>query len=100
MDIQAALIASLVEFYSVEQIREFWRLAAYALMTRATEVVTITGTTFGSQSSTGLALGTPEEKANFIAACRAAIDRIQGTTTVDPSTLGTGVDFSRHIVQA
>lgn len=99
MDTSSALIASLVEFYPASQIRAFWKEAAEALMSRSTVLIHINTTGFQGTSSGGLTLSTPQEIASFIGACKAAIAQIEGTTTVDPSTLGTGIDFSQRTLQ-
>lgn len=99
MDTSSALISSLVEFYSAAQIRGFWKDAADALMSRSTVLIHINSTGFAGSSSGGMALSTPEEIGSFIGACKAALNQIEGTTTVDPTTLGTGVDYSRRTLQ-
>jgi hypothetical protein len=95
-----ALVVSLVEFYNVDQIRGFWKEAADALMSKSTCLIHITSTGFAGQNSSGMTLSTSQEISAFINACRKAIAQKEGTTTVDPASLGTGIDFSRAILQA
>lgn len=99
MGIGTALINYLVEFYSVDEIKAFWKQAGDALVSRSTTVIHITGTSFEGQSSNGMALSTPQECQEFMAACEAAIARKSETTSLDPARLGTQVDFSRRAVQ-
>lgn len=100
MNFGPAYIDYLVEFYPENQIRAFWKEAGDALISRSTCLIQITKTGYKGQSSEGLALATPEEQQAFMSACKAAIDRIHGKTTVDPSQLGTSVNYSMQILQA
>lgn len=99
MDVSSALIKSLVKFYPVAQIEAMWKQAADALASRSLSAITITATGFDGQTSSGIALSGPDEIANFIGACEAAIAQINGTTTTDSSNLGTGVTFGRRYLQ-
>lgn len=99
MDLGPAFIDYLVEFYPEIQIRAFWKEAGDALISRSTCLIHITGTGYKGQSSTGINLATPAEQQAFMFACKQAIARLNGTTTVDPSQLATGIDFSRRPVQ-
>lgn len=99
MDVQSALILSLVEFYPEDSIRSLWKQAAEALTSRSTSAITINATTFDGQTSSGIALSDPNEIANFISACSAAIKKIRGDTSVDPSDLGTPVSFASRVLQ-
>lgn len=100
MDIGSAFIASLVEFYTVVQIRDLWRQAAEAMMSKQTVNIHLSGTSFEAQSGTGIPLNTSLEQATFISACKAAIAQLEGNTAVPVSQLGTGVDFSQRAVGA
>ena len=99
MDVQSALILSLVKFYPVAQIEAMWRQALDALVSRSTSTLTITGTTFDGSTSTGMVLNTPEEIANFISACEAAVNQINGVTTANPADLGTPPSFACRTLQ-
>ncbi|WP_395739308.1 hypothetical protein [Prosthecobacter sp.] len=98
MDIQSATILSLVEFYPANQIRAMWKQAMEALIARATSVTIITSTGFDGQTSSSIALASPAEIANFIAACSTALKENEGDTTVHPSELGTPVSFANRVL--
>lgn len=98
MDPLSADITSLMEFYSVDQIRGFWKQAFEAKASRATQVVIVTNTGFEGQTSSGINLASPEEIAAFITACQAAIKKIQGDTSTSPENLGTPVSFAGRIL--
>jgi len=98
VDFGPTFIDYLVEFYPENQIRAFWKEAGDALISRSTCLIHITGTAFKGQSSTGVNLATPAEQQAFMAACKQAINRLDGTTALDPSQLATGIDFSRRPV--
>lgn len=98
MDVQSALILSLVEFYPAASIRDLWKQASDALASRSTSAITINATTFDGQTSSGIALAGANEMANFIGACIAALKKIGADTTSDPAELGSGIDFSRRIL--
>lgn len=99
MDFGPAFIDYLVEFYAENQIRGFWKEAGDALMSRSTCLIHIAETDYQGASSKGIALATAAEQQAFMSACKQAIARINGTKTVDPNQLGTGVDYSRRAVQ-
>ena len=98
MDFGPNLIDYLVEFYSAQQIRTFWKEAGDALMSRSTCLIHIKDTSFKGQTSTGIALATPQEQQAFMAACKQALNRLEGVTSIDAAQLATGVDFSRRPV--
>jgi len=99
VDVQSALIESLVKFYPVASIEALWKQALDALTSRSTSAITINAPGFDGQTSSGIALSGPDEIANFIGACKAAIKQINGDTTTDSSNLGTGVSFGRRYLQ-
>ena len=94
----AETVAFLVEFYKPGEIRAFWKQVGEALMSRSQTIVQVTSSSFEGGSATGMALNTPAEQQSFMSACREALRQLEGTTTVDPATLGTPVDFSRRMV--
>lgn len=100
MDYISALVESLVEFYTVEQIRDFWKQTADAMMARTTVNLHFNNTAFEGQSGSAITLSTPQEQAAFIGACKQAIAQLEGSTAVPVSALGTGVDFSNRAVLA
>lgn len=99
MDFGETYIQGLVEFYSVEQIRGFWKQALDAMMSRSTENIHISGTSFEGQSGTGVVLSSPAEQSAFCTACAIAIRRLGGDNSVPAASLGTGVDFSQRAVE-
>lgn len=99
MDFGPVFIDYLVEFYSATQIRAFWKEAGDALMSRSTVLIHITGTTFKGETSSGINLATTAEQQAFMAACKAALNRLDGTTSIDANRLAVGIDFSRRFVQ-
>lgn len=98
MDFGTIFIDYLVEFYNSDQIRAFWKEAGDALISRSTCLIHITGTAFEGQSSNGITLASPAEQQAFMAVCKHALNRLAGTTALDPSQLATGIDFSRRPV--
>ncbi len=95
-----ALVASLVEFYTPEQIRGFWKQTADARMARVAVNIHINSTTFEGQTGAGMTLSTLAEQDDFIQACRAALAEKEGTPLVSSRSLGVGVDFSQSCVSA
>ena len=100
MDIGAANIASLVEFYTVEEIRAAWKQAFESSSSRVATVIHISSRSREGSASAGISLATPAEYAAFIAACQQAIQILGGSTAVSPETLGTQVNFSLSPVGA
>lgn len=98
MDVQSAIVQSLKEFYSVTEIRQFWKQAADALMSGMTTMIVINQTGFEGQTSAGIQLSTQEEKASFITACKMAINQLNGVSGVDPSSLGSPVSFAGRVL--
>lgn len=94
----AAVVNALAEFYSAEEIRGFRKQCLAALAGRSTEILHINALSEDGQSSTGIALSSPEEIEDFMNACEAAERRLAGSTDVDPDDLGTGKDFSYRMV--
>jgi hypothetical protein len=92
------IVASLVEFYSIEEIRVFWQQVFNARMARSTSPVTITNSSFEGGSAGGIVLNTPQEMDAFITACRAAIRLKHGDNSTPSEELGRVVDFSHRAV--
>ena len=98
MDLGPALISYLVEFYPANQIRGFWKQAGDALMSKSTCLIHTTQTGYEGQTSQGIMLTTAAEQTAFMDACQTAINKLEGATSIDPSRLATGIDFSRRPV--
>ncbi len=100
MSADSVLVASLVEFYSAEEIRGFWQTVFQARMARVTKVVAITSHSADGATASGMVLNSPQEMDSFIAACRQAIANLGDDGTTLPESLGSSVDFSGHPVGA
>ncbi len=95
------ITASLVEFYTLEQVREMWQQALAALASRSTEVVHINSVSQGDgNSSSGFNLSSALEIRAFIESCQAAARQLdpEAEGGADPSGLGHSVDFRQHPV--
>jgi hypothetical protein len=92
------IVASLVEFYSAEEIRAAWEKAFNALASRSKEVIHINSSTSVGRSTAGIALSTPQEMNDFIDSCRAALLQKQNNPSTPASELGSSTDFSRRIL--
>lgn len=93
MSADSSLVASLVEFYQVEEIRIMWQQVFQARMSRVTSAVTVNASSFEGGSSSGIVLSTPQEMDNFIGACRAALRAKGGDSSTLPEQLGSSVNF-------
>ena len=94
MDLGPTFISYLVEFYPANQIRGFWKQAGDALISKSTCLIHTTQTGYEGQTSQGITLATSEEQQAFMNACQAAIHQLEGTTSIDPNRLATGIKFN------
>lgn len=94
------IIDSLAEFYTSEEIRAIWKQILDATTSRAQLPIHINSRSRDGASSAGIVLSSIAECTAFMAACKAAIARLEGTTSVNADTLGTTVNFAYSTVQA
>lgn len=78
MDIHENIVAGLVQFYTAVEIRSQWQQVHESLSQRATETVTITSKTVDGRTTSAAVLSTPQEKHDYIAACRDALAQLAG----------------------
>lgn len=93
----AELVDYLVEFYTAEQIRAFWKQAGDAMAARVSTVIHINAGAQDGRSHSGIALATPAEFRDFMGACKAAVAELEGTG-VPAGSLGASADFSQRYV--
>ena len=79
MDAHDNIVSGLVEFYTRSEIVSQWRAVHESLSQRAGETVTINSKTQDGRTTSAISLSTPAEKHAYIAACRDALARIDGT---------------------
>jgi hypothetical protein len=88
------IINYLADFYTLEEIRAHRKQIGDALLGKVALPIVINQRSRDGNSSGGISLATNEECSQFMRACEAAEKRKNDDTSVDPSQLGTGIDFS------
>lgn len=90
------LTDSLVEHYHPQEIRKIWKEILDASMGRVRLPIQINARSRDGSSSSGILVSTLEEAEGYMAACKAALARVDppASKAVNPDSLGTGVDFS------
>jgi len=89
----ALLTDSLCEFYTAEAIREIWKQILDASMGRARLPLQVNARARDGSSASSILVSTMTEAEAYMAACKAAVARLEETTTTSPADLGTTVDF-------
>lgn len=77
-------VESLKQFYDEAEILAAWQSVAAALVSRASEKITITSKSQDGRSASGLELSTAEQKQEFVRVCRQALFEIDPDTYPDP----------------
>lgn len=94
----STVVDYLVEFYPAGKIREFYKQVGDALLARSSVNIHINSSGRDGTSHSGISLTTQQEQKSFMESCKLAIQKLEGTQSVDPSTLGTVVNFSQRSV--
>jgi hypothetical protein len=96
----ALLTDSLCEHYDLTEIRTLWKAILDAALGRVQLPVQINARSRDGSSSSGILVSSMQEAETYMAACRAAVARLDADATraVNPDALGTSVDLSQRPV--